>query len=138
MFTVSPVQSEERRQSVSPRNGRLPISALKHRQEQRDPTYLLRAQIARKALAKEYEAVGVPESLAMLRLRCGLSQQALAERLGTSQSHIAKIEAGRIPKLQWQTAVKLADALCVSLDDLRALIEVSQGLHINKPVFFRR
>ncbi|MDR1661220.1 MAG: helix-turn-helix transcriptional regulator [Azoarcus sp.] len=36
------------------------------------------------------------ESLSTLRLRAGLSQRQLADRAGTSQSYIARIEAGTL------------------------------------------
>ncbi|WP_175104891.1 helix-turn-helix domain-containing protein [Pararobbsia alpina] len=63
----------------------------------------------------------VPLTLAALRLSRGFSQAALAARLGTSQSHVAKIESGKL-KIQFETAAALADALNISLDDLRPMI----------------
>jgi transcriptional regulator with XRE-family HTH domain len=75
---------------------------------------------ARKRLANEF--YGTPTSLSQMRLSKGLSQVALAEKLGTSQPHIAKIEAGKV-KIQFATAVQLADALGITLDELRPLIE---------------
>lgn len=82
-------------------------------------------QRARALLAEEMDAVA-PDSLAKLRLKRGMSQTKLAQQIGTSQAHIAKIEAGAV-KLYWQTAVKLADALGISLDELRPLVEISHG-----------
>ncbi|WP_162878183.1 helix-turn-helix transcriptional regulator [Trinickia diaoshuihuensis] len=62
-----------------------------------------------------------PDSIAAARLRAGLSQAKLGEAIGTSQSHIAKIEAGKV-QIQFSTAMQLADALNITLDSLRALI----------------
>lgn len=77
-------------------------------------------QEARAALATEILA-DAPISLAKVRLQRGFSQEQLARAIGTSQPHIARIEAGA--SLLWNTAVRLADALGVSLDDLRPLLE---------------
>ncbi|MBB2930991.1 helix-turn-helix domain-containing protein [Paraburkholderia silvatlantica] len=63
-----------------------------------------------------------PDSIAAARLRAGLSQAKLAEAIGTSQSHIAKIEAGKV-QIQFATAAQLADALKITLDSLRGLIQ---------------
>lgn len=65
-----------------------------------------------------------PHSIAAARLKAGLSQAKLAEAIGTSQSHIAKIEAGKV-QIQFSTAMQLADALDMTLDALRGLIEQS-------------
>jgi transcriptional regulator with XRE-family HTH domain len=52
-------------------------------------------------LAEARRAIGVqlhadsPESLASLRVAAGLSQAQLAQKIGSSQSHIACIELGR-------------------------------------------
>ena len=78
-------------------------------------------QDARAVLAAEMFR-DVPGSLAKLRLSRGYSQQQLAKAIGTSQPHIAKIEAGKV-ELQFGTASRLADALGVKLDELRPLIE---------------
>jgi ribosome-binding protein aMBF1 (putative translation factor) len=88
--------------------------------EKANPEYASRLSAARKRLANEF--YGTPTSLSQMRLSKGLSQVALAEKLGTSQPHIAKIEAGKV-KIQFATAVQLADALGITLDELRPLIE---------------
>ena len=44
--------------------------------------------------------------------------------MGTRQSHIAKIEAGKV-QIQFATATQLADVLNITLDSLRGLIEQS-------------
>ena len=79
---------------------------------------------ARQYLAQTF-LPGNPASLAKLRLQRGLSQAELARIIQSSQPHIAKIEAGSI-KIYWDTAIKLADALNVSLDMLRPLIDGTQ------------
>ncbi len=79
---------------------------------------------ARAALADDYRDV-LPNDLTALRLKRGLSQTSLASTIGTSQSHVAKIEAGLLD-VKFSTAVKIADALAVSLDTLRPLITLSK------------
>lgn len=58
-----------------------------------------------------------PGSLRSLRLRKGMSQTDLAQIVGTSQSHIARIEQ-KSDDIRLSTARKIADALEISLDDL--------------------
>lgn len=59
--------------------------------------------------------------LAALRMRAGLSQRALAQRLGVTQPQIAKWEKNGEPNMQLNTIKKLALALSV---DLSKLIEI--------------
>lgn len=70
----------------------IPIDALVRKLEQNQTTseHLKRA---RKRLAKGYYA-NKSGTLAHLRLQAGLSQSQLAIKVGTSQPHIARIEAG--------------------------------------------
>lgn len=57
-----------------------------------------------------------------IRLDAGLSQMALAERVGLQQSNISLIESGsRRP--EYPTAVRLAEALNVSVEDLYRAFE---------------
>lgn len=51
-----------------------------------------------------------------LRLRLGLSQSALADKSGVPQTTISAIETSN--KLTYETALKLAKALGVTVDDL--------------------
>ena len=53
-------------------------------------------------------------SLRRLRLMAGLSQEQLAERMGTSQAQIARMESGR-QDLQISTVRRLAEALGVNV-----------------------
>ena len=62
-----------------------------------------------KAVAQNYYADG-PRSLAYYRLAKGWSQKALATRVGTSQSYIARLELGEIDP-QVSTLRRLASAL---------------------------
>jgi DNA-binding XRE family transcriptional regulator len=109
----------------SPRNGRLPRTVAVAQREAADPEYKARLSVARAILASDLME-GEVTSLAKLRLKQGLSQQQLAKNIGTSQPHIAKIEAGTV-KIFWDTATRIADALNVTLDELRPLIRVSSA-----------
>jgi ribosome-binding protein aMBF1 (putative translation factor) len=93
------------------------------RRENRDPAYAARMAAARARVGQSVFS-DEPNSIAAVRLRMGLSQTKLAEKIGTSQSHIAKIEGGKT-RIHFSTAIQLADALAISLDALRPLIEQS-------------
>lgn len=107
----------------SARSGKLPRSQESAERERGDPGYARGLKAARTALAKAVRHSSV-ESLQALRLHRGLSQAQLAAQLGTSQSHIAKIEAGQV-RLYLDTAIRLADALDVGLDELRRVLPAS-------------
>lgn len=51
------------------------------------------------------------------RIRCGMSQRCLAQKIGTNQSVIWQIEKGRI-STGFDTICRLADALGVKPSDL--------------------
>jgi ribosome-binding protein aMBF1 (putative translation factor) len=59
--------------------------------------------------AREYEALEVPFAVIGARARAGLTQEELAERMGTSQSAIARLESGR-SRPSTTTLAKLAAA----------------------------
>lgn len=65
-------------------------------------------------------------TLAKLRLRRGWSQKRLAEAIGTSQPHIARIENGR-DNVLLSTANELARALGVTLDEINIALGYSSG-----------
>lgn len=65
---------------------------------------------ARADLAAHLRSRNLPLSLNQLRLARGLSQAQLADRMGTSQPHIARIESGR-EDVQVSTLFKVAEAL---------------------------
>ena len=107
-------------QTKTSADGRLTRVAISARREAVDATFRSRMQEARVSLASEF-LQDATASLARLRLERGYSQQQLAAAIGTSQPHIAKIEAGRTA-LMFDTATRLADALGATLDQLRPLL----------------
>lgn len=58
------------------------------------------------------------KSLASLRMSAGLTQRALADRLGVSQPMIAKWERENHLSMQLKTVISLASALSVNLNEL--------------------
>lgn len=90
------------------------VEALERQPERRA---LLRA--ARRRLAQKLGPTG--GGLATLRLSKGLSQKQVAEAIGTSQPHIARIENGR-DNVLLATANQLARALDVTLNDINAAL----------------
>ena len=111
------------------RSGRVPRAVASAIAEQNDVRYRSEQQEARAELAKEFLG-DEPDSLAKLRLQRGYSQQQLASRLGTSQPHVANLEAGKIEP-QFDTVARLADALGISLDAIRPLIEAARRKQSN-------
>lgn len=85
----------------------------KHEGDTRKAKALARA---RQRLAKRLET-SARLTLSTLRLRRGLSQSVLAERIGNSQPSYSKIEAGRVDVLH-STFEKLIVVLEVSRDEL--------------------
>lgn len=57
----------------------------------------------------------VEQKLAALRAQRGLTQAELAKRLGVSQPHIAKLEAGRAKNIELHTLCRWATALGAKL-----------------------
>jgi DNA-binding XRE family transcriptional regulator len=78
---------------------------------------------ARKQLAAKY--YGESHSMAALRLRKGWSQQRLADEINAQQPYIARVETGSVD-IQFSTAVRLARALGVSLDEIAGGIQASR------------
>lgn len=62
-----------------------------------------------------------------LRMRKGLSQQQLADVIGTSQPHVARIEGGAA-SLQIDTCRRLARALDIDLNTLDAALVLQQTI----------
>lgn len=77
---------------------------------------------ARQRLGKTFYPDG---SLAAIRMREGLSQKELAQRIGTSQSRLSRIEAGLDDPLL-STVRKLADALAVDVNTISDAIAVNR------------
>lgn len=84
-----------------------------------------------KALAKARERLAQKVTdnedvtLAVLRLRAGLSQHGLAEKIGNSQPSYSKIEAGKT-EIMHSTYEKLVEVLGVSRDVLSQAIKNTQ------------
>lgn len=76
---------------------------------------------ARRILAERFYSS--ENSIRTLRLKAGLSQKALGERMGTSQSHIARIESNG-SSVEIRTAASLARALDI---DLCAVVSALAG-----------
>ena len=70
-------------------------------------------EAGRKQIAEHLEDTG-EITLATLRLQKGWSQQRLADEMGTTQSYIARIEAGR-DDIRVSTAARISEALGIEL-----------------------
>ena len=125
VFVIDPsIKTKPYNTRRSPRTGRLSVSAESYIREQREPNFKLAMEVARAALADDYKHILEANNFAGLRLSKGLSQTSLAAMIGTSQSHVAKIEA-KLLDVKFSTATKIADALAVSLDTLRPYISIT-------------
>jgi ribosome-binding protein aMBF1 (putative translation factor) len=76
---------------------------------EKDPASRPYLEAGRRDLAENYYAAE-PRRLVYFRLRNGWSQKELASRLSTSQSYVARLEAGEIDP-QLSTLKRLADVL---------------------------
>lgn len=54
-----------------------------------------------------------------LRQAAGLSLAQLGERVGLAKAYLWQMETGRRPAPSWDTVVRLADALGVSVEEFR-------------------
>lgn len=72
------------------------------------------AGLKRKA-AEYLNEMMIEQKLVALRTQRGLTQAQLAERLGVSQPHIAKLEAGRAKNIELHTLCRWATALGAKL-----------------------
>lgn len=89
---------------------------------ERDPLQLDALKAARRRIADRLPATKV--TLAKLRLQKGWSQKQLAQAVGTSQPHIARIENGR-DNVLLSTANELARALGVTLNEVNIALGYS-------------
>lgn len=80
-----------------------------------------RAEALAKARRRLATTLQPDAPLAALRMRCGLSQRELAERIGTSQSRLSRIEGG-LDDPRLSTVRKLADALAVDVNTIEEAI----------------
>ncbi len=77
------------------------------------------------------------ERLKAKRLAAGMSQDRLAELIGSDRSHIIRIESGKILRPKPETVQRLAKALGIEFSDLRYGVTVSQGTSIEEtPNYF--
>ena len=76
----------------------------------------LEADLLLKRKAEEYlDEMMIEQKLAALRGQRGMTQAQLARRLGVSQPHIAKLEAGRAKNIELHTLCRWATALGAKL-----------------------
>lgn len=83
-----------------------------------DPSFKGALKSARRAFSEELYDGAI--TLKSLRLKKGVSQAELAKKIGTSQSHIARIER-RPESIMLTTGIKLAEALGVDITLLASL-----------------
>ena len=74
----------------------------------------LQAQVAEPAFRREYEALEPNHQIARLRILRGLTQEELAQRAGTQQPSIARIESGR-RRVSLEMLERIAEALDADL-----------------------
>jgi DNA-binding XRE family transcriptional regulator len=95
-----------------------------------DPEKAAALRAARAEMALEVrDAEGV--SIRARRLELGLSQVKLAEMLGTSQSHVARIERGT-ENLQISTCRRLCAVLGVDLNALDGMLETQERIAMRR------
>lgn len=85
-----------------------------------DPRRAAAIERARIRLGKDAQGEG-PQGLYHLRLRQGLSQQELAQKIGTSQSRMSLIETGKTV-IGFDIYEKLVNTLNVTRDELSSAI----------------
>lgn len=75
----------------------------------------LRANRFRQAYRSQLPSARVAVKIARLRQEARLSQQDLAQRMGTSQQAVARLERGDYEGMTFSTLTRLADALGAQL-----------------------
>lgn len=80
----------------------------------------------------------IGENVRAIRQRRGLTQQALADRLGMRQPQLNGIEHGRYGLVQTATLLRLATALACSVDDLLAGVNAAYDEARPRPAPDRR
>ena len=83
---------------------------------------------ARQRLADRLASSEDEVTVAVLRMRAGLSQARVAELLGNSQSSYSMIESGRRPNVMFATFERLANIFSVSRDELAQAIHTTEAL----------
>src|SRR3989304_7625939 len=79
------------------------------REKMKDPDF----RMAWKSLDTEFELIN---SMLKARGKAGLSQKELAERIGTKQPALSRLESGGFEKAHLETLKKIADALDAQLN----------------------
>ena len=77
-----------------------------------------RLAVARKELADVQLASGVRQTLKQHRLHAGMSQVELADRLGTSQSYVARLEKGEIANPKLNRLRQISRVLNITVESL--------------------
>lgn len=83
---------------------------------------------ARQRLANKLVGSEADVTVAVLRMRAGLSQARVADLLGNSQSSYSMIESGRRPNVMFATFERLAAVFDVSRDTLAQAIHNTEAL----------
>ena len=91
--------------------------------EANDPSYKRRMEKARRELSESLEEI----TLQKLRLSKGLSQTQLAKLVGTTQPHLAKIEARQV-SIYGETLKRLADVLDVEMETIYELTRKAETI----------
>jgi transcriptional regulator with XRE-family HTH domain len=73
------------------------------------------------------------DRLRSTRKGLGLSQEQVAEALGTAHGWISELETGRRPQVQAQTLYRLCEILHVSADYLLGLQDTAAGVTTTPP-----
>ena len=95
-----------------------------------DATFRDEIEKARTWVADEFYAED-GETIRAQRLRRGWSQTQLAEKLGTRQSHVARIERGS-ENVQISTCRKLCKAFGIDMNTLDALLQRQEAIFAEK------
>lgn len=93
-------------------------------EHERDPSRAAAIAEARRELAEETAAIE-GRSIRTRRLELGYSQVRLAELIGSSQSHVARIERGT-ENVQISTCRRLSVALEVDMNTLDTMLEAQE------------
>ena len=97
-------------------------------EREKNPRRAAALKRARQRLANKLVGSEEDVTVAVLRMRAGLSQARVAELLGNSQSSYSMIESGRRPNVMFTTFERLAGIFNVSRDVLAQAIHNTEGL----------
>ena len=81
--------------------------------------------MAKKAFDLQYDYAGLGRRIQILRKERGYTQEQLAEKINCSVTHLARIEHGFRPSLEWLLQISLF--LNISLDDLIGITPSSRS-----------